>query len=191
VVTVIDMGLSNLGSVVHALRRIDVAAEVTRDPAVVARATAAVLPGVGAFGDGMASLKEAGLDAALRDHVAAGRPLLGICLGMQLLADVGTEHGVFGGLGLVTGRVVRLDTANRTERVPNIGWCDTVGTNPLGPVPDGGCFYYVHSYHLVPDEPADVAAKVAGFGVQFHPEKSQDEGLSVLESFARQIPVTA
>ena len=192
------------GSVVHALQRIGVSTEVTRDPDVISGGAAAVLPGVGAFGDGMASLKEAGLDHALRDHVAAGRPLLGICLGMQLLADVGTEHGVFGGLGLIPGRVVRLDATTRAERVPNIGWCDTVGTTTNGPVPRGGCFYFVHSYHVVPDDPRDIAATVADFGgfcaavaagpvwgVQFHPEKSQDEGLAVLEAFARRAAMTA
>lgn len=199
-VTVVDLGLSNLESVLQALRRVGAEARATRDPAQVEAARALVLPGVGAFGDGMASLRDAGLIAPIRAHAEAGRPLLGICLGMQLLADMGTEHGAFQGLGLVPGTVVRLDPPDRSFRVPNIGWCDTEALKPDGPVPRNGCFYFVHSYHLLGDA-ADlqagtdiggqyVAAAVARgnvWGVQFHPEKSQDDGLAVLEHFLAHI----
>jgi glutamine amidotransferase len=198
VITVLDMGLSNLGSVVHALRRIGVAARVSRDPGEVAASGALVLPGVGSFGDGMAALRDAGLVAPVAAHAAAGRPLLGICLGMQLLAREGTEHGVHAGLGLVPGRVVPLTPADPAQRVPNIGWCDVEPAVPgAGPVPEPVCAYFVHGYHLVPDDPADVAARVdlgppvaaavargPVWGVQFHPEKSQDAGLAVLARFA-------
>lgn len=199
-VTVIDMGLSNLGSVLHALARIDVPARTSRAPGEVAESAALILPGVGAFGDGMASLRSAGLVEPLRRHVQAGRPLLGICLGMQLLADEGTEHGVHAGLGLVPGRVVRLSPRDPSQRVPNIGWCDVTPTVADGPLPREDCMYFVHSYHLVPRDPADIAATVdlsppvaaavargSVWGVQFHPEKSQDAGLAVLEAFCGRV----
>jgi len=197
VITVVDMGLSNLGSVLHALARLGAPARATRDAADVRDADALVLPGVGAFGDGMRALREAALVDPIRAHAQAGRPLLGICLGMQLLADRGSEHGTHAGLGLVPGRVERLSPRPASgQRVPNIGWCDVTSAGADGPVPEDACLYFVHSYHLVPDDPADVAAWVdlmppvaaavrrgAVWGVQFHPEKSQDAGLAVLEGF--------
>jgi len=201
VITVVDMGLSNLGSVLHALARLGTPARVSADPREIGDAGALVLPGVGAFGDGMAALRAAGLVEPIRAHARAGRPLLGICLGMQLLAGEGTEHGRHTGLGLIPGRVVRLAPApGAGQRVPNIGWCDVTSADPDGPVPDDACLYFVHSYHLAPDDPADVAAWVdlmppvaaavrrgAVWGVQFHPEKSQDAGLAVLERFAARV----
>jgi imidazole glycerol-phosphate synthase subunit HisH len=197
VITVVDMGLSNLGSVLHALARLGVPARATRDADEVRSAAALVLPGVGAFGDGMRALRGAGLVDPVRAHARAGRPLLGICLGMQLLADEGSEHGRHAGLGLVPGRVERLRPgAGSGQRVPNIGWCDVRTADGEGPVPEDACLYFVHSYHLVPEDPAHVAAWVdlmppvaaavrrgAVWGVQFHPEKSQDAGLAVLDRF--------
>jgi len=176
-------------------------ARATRDPAEVAGSRALVLPGVGAFGDGMASLRDGGLVEPILAHAQSGRPLLGICLGMQLLADMGTEHGAFQGLGLIPGTVLRLDPPDPEQRVPNIGWCDTHVVRPEGPVPgDGGCFYFVHSYHVFGDPDhiqastdiggQYVAAAVARdnvWGVQFHPEKSQDDGLAVMEHFLARV----
>jgi len=199
-VTVVDLGLSNLESVLRALRRVGAEARATRDPAQVEAARALVLPGVGAFGDGMASLRDARLIDPIRAHAAAGRPLLGICLGMQLLADMGTERGAFTGLGLVPGTVVRLSPPDPAFRVPNVGWCDTEAVRSEGPVARDGCFHFAHSHHLLGD-PIDVqagtdiggqhvAAAVARenvWGVQFRPEKSQDDGLAVLEHFLARI----
>jgi glutamine amidotransferase len=187
VLAIVDIGLSNLGSVRQALSRVGARSVTARSAAELDGASAVVLPGVGAFGDGMAALRAQGLVAPLRRHAAEGRPLLGICLGMQLLADESEEHGRHAGLGIVPGRVVRLAPADPALPVPNIGWCDVGDAS----------FYFAHGYHLVPDDPGDRAAEFdyggpvvatvrrgAVTGVQFHPEKSQDAGLEMLEGFA-------
>ncbi|HEY0833522.1 MAG TPA: imidazole glycerol phosphate synthase subunit HisH, partial [Azospirillum sp.] len=157
-------------------------------------------PGVGAFGDGMAALREKGLAEPLRRAAAAGTPLLGICLGMQLLAEESEEHGRHQGLGLIAGRAVRLTADQPGFRVPNMGWCDVAATRPGVLFPDGyhpTSFYFVHSFHVECRDPADVAATIdfsgrpvaaaleAGnvYGAQFHPEKSQDAGLGLLANF--------
>jgi len=190
-IAVIDMGTSNLRSVVNALERVGAAPTVTGDAADVARADTIVLPGVGAFAAAMDALKAKRLVEPLRQAARAGTPLFGICLGMQLLADTSEEHGEHAGLGLIPGRVVRLNPTQPGFRVPNIGWYPTRFADSDR---DDGHFYYVHSYHFVCAEPADVAATidyggtaVAGAvkrgnvsGVQFHPEKSQDAGLDLL-----------
>jgi imidazole glycerol-phosphate synthase subunit HisH len=198
-IAVIDMGISNLGSVFRALERIDAPLAEKAGPADLARAAAVLLPGVGAFGDGMASLAAQGLIDPLRRAAASGTPIFGICLGMQLLAEASEEHGDHVGLGLVRGRLVRLKAVEAGDRVPNIGWCDVTPTRPgtLFPTGTGGAFYHVHSFHLVPADPAIVAATIdfSGqkipvaieqdnlFGVQFHTEKSQDDGLDLLAAF--------
>ena len=187
----VDMGVSNIRSVAEAFRRVGAEVKVTSSTEEVAEAEALVLPGVGAFGDGMASLREHGLVEPIRQHVADGRPLLGICLGMQLLADDSEEHGRSEGLGLVPGRVRRLAPADRTLRVPNMGWCDVRFR-------DGreDCLYFAHSFHLECRDEEDVAGTIdyggnvvaavergRVLGLQFHPEKSQDAGLDVLARF--------
>lgn len=199
-ITVIDSGIANIGSVMSAMRRIGAAAEVTTDAAAVRRASALLLPGVGAFADGMASLERRGLVKPICDAGGAGTPILGICLGMQLLAEVSEEFGEHAGLGVLPGRVVRLQPAG-ADRVPNIGWCDVdpVKASPLfRDVAPGTAFYFAHSYHLVCGEPQDAVAAIRFggrhvtaavergnvFGAQFHPEKSQDAGLTMLAAFA-------
>lgn len=187
---IVDIGLSNIGSVRQALSRVGAQSMTARSAGDLEGAGAVILPGVGAFGDGMAALRGQGLVEPLRRHASEGRPLLGICLGMQLLADTSEEHGLHEGLGIVPGRVVRLAPSDPSLPVPNIGWCD-VAT-------DGGddAYYFAHGYHLVPDDPADVAGafdyggpvtaivrRGSVTGVQFHPEKSQDAGLEMLERF--------
>lgn len=204
-IAMIDMGVGNLGSVLQAFRRIGTPVTVTTAPADVASARAVILPGVGAFGDGMACLKQHGLIEPLREHALAGKPLLGICLGMQLLAETSEEHGHHEGLGLVRGRVVRLSPTDRTCRVPNMGWCDVRLENLRSVLFTGlsrsETFYFAHSYHLECDDRADVAATLsygsarvtaaveAGclFGVQFHPEKSQDAGFLILAAFVNHV----
>ncbi|MFM7345624.1 MAG: imidazole glycerol phosphate synthase subunit HisH [Tagaea sp.] len=199
-ICVIDSGIANVGSVMAALGRIGASARVTADPSDVAGAAAVLLPGVGAFADGMAALRGRGLVAPLRAAAARGVPFLGICLGMQLLAARSEEFGDHEGLGLVPGKAVRLAPREKGERVPNMGWCDVApasGAALFGPAADA--FYFLHSYHLVCDDARDVAATLryggrdiaAGvargrvFGIQFHPEKSQDAGLELLDRFVR------
>jgi glutamine amidotransferase len=200
-IAMIDMGLGNLQSVSQALERVGGHVEVTTRVDDIGRADAVILPGVGAFGDGMASLHTHRLVEPIRDHVIRARkPLLGICLGMQLLAYFGEEYGRHEGLGLIAGVVRRLAPTTPGCRVPNMGWCDVTVTRPhsqlFNGIPNGEPFYFAHSYWLRCAEPADVAATIEYdgsltaaierenvFGVQFHPEKSQDAGLSVLHAF--------
>ena len=198
-ITIVDMKIGNIGSVVSGFRRVGQEPVVTDDPADVARADRLVLPGVGAFGDGMASLREKRLVEPLRRHVLERRlPLLGICLGMQLLTERGEEHGKHEGLGVLPGGSVRLAPRNDL-RVPNIGWCDVAPRDGAHLFPGNGreAFYFAHGYHVACADPANVAATIdyggeiaaavergTVFGVQFHPEKSQDAGLDVLARFA-------
>jgi glutamine amidotransferase len=195
-ICLVDSGICNLASVVRAFERVGAPVRTASRPEDFGSAAAVVLPGVGAFGDGMESLRTKRLVEPLRRAAADGTPLLGICLGMQLLLEESEEHGRHAGLGLLPGRVVRLCADRPGFRVPNIGWCDAA------PVRDGVLFpagmkavpfYFVHSFRA--DIPADhVAATIefSGhpvtaalehgnvFGVQFHPEKSQDAGLDLL-----------
>lgn len=198
-IAVVNLEISNIRSVARALERMGLQHIVTADPAIVAAADVAVLPGVGAFADGMASLEAKGLVTVLRDRGARQAPVAGICLGMQLLADFSEEHGRHPGLGLVPGGVRRLPADAPGFRIPNVGWCDLhlVGDQPVFPLDlDGRAVYFTHSYHLVCEDPRDVTATIrygadevavavqrgATVGVQFHPEKSQDAGLTVLQS---------
>lgn len=196
--TAIDIRVSNLESVLQGFKRVGAQVAVTDDPGALQNAHALVLPGVGGFGDGMARLHELGLVEPLRAHVGAGKPLLGICLGMQLLASTGDEHGPSEGLGVVPGRVVRLTPKDPELRVPNMGWNDVAVVRPGLLPPDGESYYFAHSYHLVPDDPEDILATLdyggaivaavargSAYGMQFHPEKSQDAGLDALAAFAR------
>ena len=199
--SIIDSGVANLGSVQAALRRIGVPARVVADADSIRRADALLLPGVGAFAGAMAVLSERSLVDPIRAAAADGVPVMGICLGMQLLAEESEEFGRHEGLGLIPGKAVRLEPRLSGERVPNIGWCDVT------PAPDallyrevapGTAFYFVHSYVLECRTPSDVAASIRFggrevtvavqhgniHGAQFHPEKSQDAGLSVLAAFS-------
>jgi len=174
-VAVCDYRAGNVRSVALALRRLGAEVTTTSDPAEVASARLAVLPGVGSAGTAMAALRERGLDEALRARVGAGRPTLGICLGLQLALEESEEDGGVEGLALLPGRAVRL----REGRVPRIGWATVE--------PAGEAFYFAHSYAA--ETPAAtarsegvVAAAEAGsfVGVQFHPEKSGAAGARVL-----------
>ncbi len=202
-IAVVDYGAGNLRSVARALSRSGLEPEVTGDPAALRAADGVVLPGVGAFAPALASLREKGLDDALRDALAAERPYLGICLGLQLLFEEGDEDGVHAGLGLLPGRVERFparDAAGRTLRVPHIGWNAVrfQGRHPmLEKLPAEDVFYFVHAYRAVPagsaattgvtDYGGEFASAVATerlFAVQFHPEKSQAAGRRLLDAFA-------
>ncbi len=197
-IAVIDYGASNLRSVMHALAHLNADAHVAQSPAQLADARAIILPGVGAFGAGMERLRAAGFEEPLRRRVAAGTPLLGICLGMQFLFQVSEEMGTHTGLGLLPGRVVRFPEGNGLK-VPHMGWnqLHLARQSPLlEGVPEGGYAYFVHSYYVAPADDGDVLARtdyglrftsvVAHgnvYGVQFHPEKSQAVGLRILRNF--------
>lgn len=203
-ITIIDLDIGNLSSVANAFQRIVSTVTVTRDPVSVYDADVIVLPGVGAFERAISRLRLTGFEPVLRNHVSVGKPLIGICLGMQLLADCSDENGLHKGLGLVPGKVMRLDAVPPDYRVPNVGWVPVAAAKPspmFPPGSDGESFYHVHSYHLVCQDDADVAAtfEFGGkrivtavhrnniFGMQFHPEKSQDAGLNLLESLLSHI----
>lgn len=199
-IVVVDSGIANVGSVIAALSRIGAEASVSAEASTLGAAKAIILPGVGAFPDGMAALRRHGLIEPLRQAARRGTPILGICLGMQLLASRSEEFGDHPGLDLIPAKAVRLAPKAPSERVPNMGWCDVTpkpGAALFAVAP--AAYYFLHSYHLVCDDPADIAATLdygggevaAGvqrgriFGVQFHPEKSQDAGLDMLNRFAR------
>ncbi len=198
-VALVDYGMGNVRSVLNAFESIGAPTRLVSEPADVRSAERVVIPGVGAFGDAMAALRERGLGQALRDAAGAGTPILGVCLGMQLLASRSTEFGEHAGLGLIAGSVDLLETEPGL-RIPHVGWNDVEVRRPdailasLGPEPT---FYFVHSYEFRPDDPQavtavtdygrDVTACVGAgrvFGVQFHPEKSGVDGLALLRSFA-------
>jgi glutamine amidotransferase len=199
-VAIVDYGMGNLDSVARAVEEVGGGARVTAEATEIRAASYVILPGVGAFRDGMRELCERRLDAILAEEVLAKQvPLLGICLGMQLLARQGTEGGEAPGLGWFDASVVRLQPDQPGTRVPHVGWNEVAHTrqSPLfESVPSGSDFYFVHSYHVVCGDPADVLgltpycgsfASAIGrdnlFGVQFHPEKSQRLGLQVLKNF--------
>ena len=209
-VTIVDYGLSNLLSVQHAFARFGAETLLTSDPAEVLRADALVLPGVGAFRDGMAGLERLGLNEPIRQKAAAGTPLLGICLGMQMLFDESEEFGLHKGLGLIPGRVVKIpgtDADGCPQRVPHISWeplypgggrADFADT-ALAQLRAGEECYFIHSYEAKPLQDADClayttyggrqicAAATHGsvLGCQFHPEKSGAVGLKIIEEFLK------
>ena len=201
-IAVIDTGICNLRSVTKALEAVGAPIQVVRTPAEVAaaRATGLVLPGVGALRDCVAALRQTGLDAVVRDWIAADRPFLGVCLGMQALFE-SSEEGDIRGLGIFPGRVVRFRRP-REFKIPHMGWNTVRFTQPQSPLardlaPAGEAFYFVHSFHCVPADPGLVLAacdyggefcaaigRGRVFATQFHPEKSQAKGLRIYGNFA-------
>jgi len=209
-VTVVDYGIGNLHSVARALERCGAEVLLSTNPGQIEVAQSLVLPGVGAFQDGMSGLREQGLIEPIRRYAASNRPMLAICLGMQMLASVSEEFGIHEGLGLIPGRVVpvpKLTTEGVPQKIPHIGWspifpAESVswqGT-PLANVAPGASVYLVHSFHVVPQHDANrlaicryggheiTAAIRSGriTGCQFHPEKSGEVGLAVLRTFLAQ-----
>jgi glutamine amidotransferase len=200
-VAVVDYGMSNLDSVVRAVQECGADAFLTGSPKDLEAATRIILPGVGVFADAMARLRDSGYEEVLREQVQGkGIPLLGICLGMQLLAARGVEGGETRGLGFIEGDVVRLDASNGHERIPHVGWNEVLYTGQapalLRGVPSGSDFYFVHSYHFRCSGAEDVRARTPYcgsfesvvsrglvWGTQFHPEKSQRLGFQVLRNF--------
>lgn len=190
--TVVDYGMGNLRNVRRVLLELGATALVTSDPADIRRASALILPGVGAFGEAVRRIDALGLRAPILDHVLARRPLLGICLGMQLLFEESEESPGAKGLQLLEGTIQRF----RVDLpVPHIGWNDAVPVRPSPLFGDGGgCFYFVHSFYAAVN-PSTIARTEYGqqfasavqreqvLGVQFHPEKSQAAGLDLLRRF--------
>jgi glutamine amidotransferase len=197
--------MGNLRSVQKAFEKVGHAAEISSDPKELANADRIVLPGVGAFQDAIAELQRRHLVGPIQDAIAEGKPFLGICLGLQLLFDVSYEDGEHEGLGIVPGKVVRFKISPE-YKVPHMGWneCRIVRETPImAGIEDDSHFYFVHSYHVVPDDP-NVVALEADYdqpfcamirrdnliATQFHPEKSQAKGLHMLRNFA-ELPIAA
>jgi glutamine amidotransferase len=198
-IAILNYGMGNLRSVQKALERVGAEAELVSDPAMARSADGLVLPGVGAFPAAMRRVRELGLDALISERLDAGTPVLGICLGLQLLFERSTEHGGAEGLGLVAGEVTELDAPGL--KLPHIGWEPVRWTRPselTGGLDADTPFYFVHSFGVRPEDPADVLgtaewgkpfacaiARPPLYGVQFHPEKSSAAGLRLLANFAR------
>lgn len=204
-VAIINYGVGNLGSVRRAFEELGAEPVIAHTPSALYEVDRIVLPGVGAFREGMAHLNSGGWSEALREVVGEqGKPMLGICLGMQLLASEGHENGITPGLGLIPGQVRRLDKLGCELRIPHVGWNEVChdGSDVLFKgIPDESDFYFVHSYAFVPDDagyllasvPYDVnlaAAVRRGhvFGCQFHPEKSSKAGRRLLRNFMSYSP---
>lgn len=198
-IAILDYGMGNLRSVQKGFEKVGHPAVVTSDPDQAAAADKIVLPGVGAFEDAVAELRRRGLAEVVKDSIQAGKPFLGVCLGLQLLFDVSFENGEHAGLGVLAGKVVRFRAPEGCS-VPHMGW-NQLAIRRRAPIleglPDGTYAYFVHSYYVVPADQAVVATETdyAGpfcsmvwrdnlFATQFHPEKSQADGLRMLRNFA-------
>ncbi len=197
-IAIVDYGVGNLFSLAHSLDKIGAECQVTGDFKIIQNAEKIILPGVGAFGDAAKKLKESGLDRLILNQAGEGKPLLGICLGMQLLFDRSFEYGVHDGLGLIKGEVRPLYEISKGLKIPHMGWnslhfCDK---NPIfRGLCEGDYVYFVHSYYAkcgeglsaTTDYGGEVTAAVRKgnvYGVQFHPEKSGETGLKILKAFA-------
>jgi len=196
-IAVIDYGMGNLRSVQAGLKSAGQKSFITDDPKEIINADGVVLPGVGAFGDAIKRLNETGLGEAFCDSVRSGKPCIGICLGLQLLFSESDEGGLYRGLDIIKGRVIRF---TNKLKVPHMGWNQINIKKPDAPIfrdiPDGSYVYFVHSYYVAPDDGSvtaattdygvdftSVIAKDNLFGTQFHPEKSQSLGLHILRNF--------
>jgi glutamine amidotransferase len=191
--------MGNLRSVQKGFEMVGHQAEITNDPASLAKAEKVVLPGVGAIEDAIGELRRRDLVGPIKDTIAADKPFLGICLGLQMLFDVAYENGRHEGLGVISGEVVRFDVPPE-YKVPHMGWNElTIRRRPpiLEGVPEGTHVYFVHSYYVVPADASVIATETCYhqpftsmiwrgnlFATQFHPEKSQTMGLRILKNFA-------
>jgi len=199
-IAILDYGVGNLRSVEKAFAAAGASATISDDQRVLRQAQALVLPGVGAFAACMKELSARGFDELVRDRVAEGIPLLGVCVGMQMLFDESEEFGKTSGLGLLRGRVRRF---GNDQLVPQVGWNQVRHSRAhplLEGIEDQAFFYFVHSFYCEPDDPAvvigetdygaayaSIVARGQIYGVQFHPEKSQTAGLRLLGNFARTV----
>jgi imidazole glycerol phosphate synthase, glutamine amidotransferase subunit len=198
VIGIVDYGRGNLRSVEKALERVGFEAVIMTSPEELPGVDGLILPGVGAFADAMEALKSGGWIEPITQFARSGRPFLGICLGMQILFEIGEEHGEHAGLGLLAGRVVKFPPG---RKIPHMGWNSLNQEQPsrlLEGIPNESYFYFVHSFYAVPSEKQDVTATsdygvvfpaVVGkdnvWGAQFHPEKSSPWGLTLLTNFGK------
>ncbi len=204
---VIDYKMGNLGSILNAFNKIGAKAKLVSDPDRLKEYDRIQLPGVGAFPDAMNHLRASGMDEAIREFARSGKALLGTCLGMQLLFEESEEFGLHSGLGLIEGRVVRFDESrfDQALKIPHMGWNELFVQNggKLGRsalfegLNDEFYLYFVHSYHAICDERYIIGKSYYGyefasavqreniFGIQPHPEKSHDNGLKIVENFAK------
>ena len=199
-IAIIDYGVGNLFSLCSSLNSIGAEAAVTPDPDTIRRADRIILPGVGAFADAAEKLRASGLDQVLLEEAARGKPLMGICLGMQMLFEESHEYGIHKGLGLIPGRVIPMAGYIPAElKVPHIGWNPLIIKGDKHPllryVEEGDCVYFVHSYFATDCNETVIATAEYGreltaavargniMGCQFHPEKSGKVGLSILKAF--------
>ena len=199
-IAIVDYGVGNLFSLARSFAAIGVEVEITADPEKLRSADKILLPGVGAFGDAADKLRATGLDKVVVEQANAGKPLMGICLGMQLLFDEGLEYGCHKGLGLIPGRVISIsEVIPQGLKIPHMGWngLHFQKESPLlSKIKDGDCVYFVHSFCAVDCDDAVIANAEYGapvtaavqkgnvFGCQFHPEKSGTVGLNILRAFA-------
>lgn len=197
-IAIIDYGMGNLASVGNAFAKLGYKTMITQDPADILAADKVVLPGVGAFADAIKNIRERGIDQTLNEIIKRQTPLLGVCLGYQLLFSESEEDGLHQGLDIIKGRVIRLQLPAE-YKVPHMGW-NSIKVNPasrlFSGISSGSYFYFVHSYHVVPAD-STVMAAITDYGMkivcavetgsvfatQFHPEKSSDLGLKVLRNF--------
>jgi len=207
-IAIIDSGIANLRSVQKGLEHVGADAKIVEDPRTIRDASGIVLPGVGAFRDGITKLRDGGFVEPLLRAIGEGKPVLGICLGLHFLFSESEEFGHHKGLNVIKGRVVRFpDASSRSGdgtqarlKIPHMGW-NRIRIERQAPIfkgiPDGGFFYFVHSYYVVPDDEGIIAATTEYgrrftsilwrdnlFACQFHPEKSQTLGLQLLKNFA-------
>ena len=198
-IAIIDYGVGNLFSLQSSFKYVGADVIVTSDPKEIKKADKIILPGVGAFGDAIKKLKDTGLDKVVIEEAQNGKPLMGICLGMQLLFEKSYEYGEYDGLGLLKGKVVPMENyIDKNLKIPHIGWnaLNFTKENELFRyIKNGDCVYFVHSFYAADCEEsviatseygADLTAAVANgniYGCQFHPEKSGDVGLNILRAF--------
>ncbi|MBI9018766.1 MAG: imidazole glycerol phosphate synthase subunit HisH [Phycisphaerae bacterium] len=200
-ISIIDYGMGNLHSVVKALGRVGADAVIIDKAEDIIKADKIVLPGVGAFRDAIATLQEKDMVEPIKEVVASGKPFIGICLGFQMLFDVGYEDGCYDGLGIIGGTVEKFEFGDNPKnlKVPHMGWnsLKICGEQPLFKgIEDESFVYFVHSYYVKPSDDAVAATKTTHgiefvssihkdnvYGVQFHPEKSQTVGMKILENF--------
>lgn len=207
-VAIIDYQLSNLFSVKHAFDYLGVESQITSDKNLIANSDAAIIPGVGAFGDAMKNLQNLGLTDLIKEFISSGRPFMGVCLGMQLLFSESEEFGIHKGLDIIPGKVKKFASKNKKIKVPQIGWNQIFVTNkskwensPLRNINSGEFMYFVHSYFVEPENKSVILSEttyenikycsslLSGnvFATQFHPEKSGLEGIRIYKGWLRDL----